>query len=96
MPGALRFLRDLEDAHPAEPHWYLAHLATRPNHQGRGVGTALVRFGLDRCDRERLPAYLESSNPARVSFYHRFGFEVIDRVTAGDGPTVMLMWRDPS
>ena len=30
---------------------------------------------LERADRERLPVYLESSNPRNLTFYYRYGFE---------------------
>src|ERR671918_1695790 len=49
----------LEEAHPVEPHWYLAALGVDPDAQGQGVGAALMRAGLDRCDDEGAHAYLE-------------------------------------
>ncbi|MFU8842044.1 MAG: GNAT family N-acetyltransferase, partial [Nitriliruptoraceae bacterium] len=38
--------------HPIDPHWYLAMIAVAPDRQGRGHGAALVRAGLERCDRD--------------------------------------------
>jgi GNAT superfamily N-acetyltransferase len=58
---ALRALSQIERLHPAEPHWYLAVLGTAPAHQGRGIGSALLAPVLGICDRDGLPAYLESS-----------------------------------
>lgn len=95
IPRALRGLRLVEGAHPREPHWYLAVLGTDPSHQGRGVGTALVRPVLDRCDAEGLGAYLESSKPANVPYYERLGFRVTGEVDMPGGPPVWPMWRDP-
>ena len=69
---------------------------TDPPAQGRGLGSAVLRPGLDLCDREGLPAYLESSKESNVGFYARFGFRVTSEVRMlGDGPTVWLMWREP-
>ena len=34
-----------------------------PEWQGRGLSTALLRPVLERCDDEKLPAYLEASSP---------------------------------
>ena len=63
----------------------------------KGVGALLLRPGLDLCDREGLPAYLESSKESNVGFYARFGFRVIAEVRMpGEGPTVWLMWRNPA
>lgn len=82
--------------HPAEPHWYLAVIGSDPTVRGGGYGQALMRSRLDRCDAEHAPAYLESSNPANVPYYQRFGFEVTDELVLPDGgPTMALMWRRP-
>jgi ribosomal protein S18 acetylase RimI-like enzyme len=97
LPAAARGVDQVEKRHPSEPHLYLAVLGTDPTVQGRGLGTAALRPGLELCDREGLPAYLESSKESNVGFYARFGFRVTDEVRMpGDGPTVWLMWRDPS
>ncbi|GAB7351135.1 hypothetical protein MBLNU459_g1592t1 [Dothideomycetes sp. NU459] len=42
-------------------HWYLKTLATHPSHQGRGAGSMLIGWGLDRADEDGLEAYLEAS-----------------------------------
>lgn len=95
-PAALRALGEIEKHHPREPHWYLAVLGTDPSAQGNGLGTALLRSRLDRCDAVGLPAYLESSNPVNVPFYMRFGFAVTrDVAMPGSCPPIQLMWRDP-
>jgi ribosomal protein S18 acetylase RimI-like enzyme len=97
LSSAARGVERVEQRHPAEPHLYLAVLGTDPPAQGRGIGTALMRPGLELCDREGWPAYLESSKESNVAFYGRFGFRVTEEVRMpGDGPRVWLMWRDPS
>jgi hypothetical protein len=54
----------------------------------------LMRSGLDRCDAEHAPAYLESSKPENVPYYTRFGFEVTGEIPLPDGgPTLIPMWR---
>ena len=93
---ALRFLLAMEGEHPRQPpHWYLAVLGTHPDHQGRGVGAALVEAVTDRCDQEGLPCYLESSKEANVPFYARLGFEVREELVLLGGPPVWSMWREP-
>lgn len=88
-------LRATDRAHPRGGHWYLALLGTHPDHQGRGVGSALLAPVLERCDLDGTGAYLESSNPANRSFYERHGFRVTDRIAPHGCPPLDLMWRDP-
>ena len=52
--------------HPTEPHWYLPLVGVDPAHQGKGHGDALMRHALERCDRDKVPAYLESTNPGNL------------------------------
>ena len=82
--------------HPSEPHWYLAMLGTDPLRQGIGLGTALLRAGLERCDRDELPAYLESANPRNRALYERHGFEVLAEIQSADAPPVWPMLRRPA
>ena len=46
-------------------------------------------------DRDGLPAYLESSNPANISLYERHGFEVMGRIRVADSPVMTPMLRRP-
>jgi len=94
-PRTLGVLSKMEKVHPQEPHWYLAILGTATEHQGKGVGSALMTPVLEKCDAEGIPAYLESSKEANIPFYKRHGFEVTGEVTVKDGPTLWPMWRDP-
>ena len=94
--GAGRAMRlgDLTSAHrPNEPHYYLAVLGTDPQHQCKGVGGALIQPMLDRCDKERMPAYLESSKERNLPFYQKHGFEVIDELQIQNGPPIWTMMR---
>lgn len=85
----------IEKKHPHEPHFYLFVLGTDTEHQGRGVGTRLLAPVLERCDREGIPAYLESSKEKNLPLYERNGFKVTEvfQVPNG-GPPIWLMWRE--
>jgi ribosomal protein S18 acetylase RimI-like enzyme len=85
----------MADFHPQSPHWYLPLIGVDPVQQGRGYGSALLRHALRVCDRERTPAYLESSNPRNISLYQRHGFEVLGTIQIGDSPPVFPMLREP-
>jgi ribosomal protein S18 acetylase RimI-like enzyme len=95
LPLALRTFALIEKGHPEEPHWYLMTLGTDPPSQGKGIGSALMAPVLDRCDREGIPAYLESSKESNIAFYRRHGFEVTRQVDLPGGPSMWPMWRDP-
>lgn len=79
--------------HPREPHWYLAVLGTDPSAQRTGLASAVLQPILDRCDREQLPAYLESSKAANIPFYNKHGFEVVDELRIPGGPSLWPMIR---
>jgi predicted N-acetyltransferase YhbS len=96
LPRVLRGLTLVEARHPGEHHMYLAVLGVDPERQGGGVGSALIRPGLELCDREGLPAYLETGKERNLAFYGRHGFRVTDEVRLPKGPPVWFMWRDPA
>jgi ribosomal protein S18 acetylase RimI-like enzyme len=85
------------DAHPTAAHFYLAGLGTDPDHQGEGLGSAVMAPVLARCDATGVPAYLESTKESNVAFYEHHGFAVTGTIApAPDGPTMWCMWREPN
>ncbi len=94
-PRALRLEQAISGERPHEPHWYLAILGTEPAQQRRGVGSALLRSVLHRCDADRVPAYLESSKEENLAFYERHGFRVCNELRVPGGPTLWSMLRQP-
>ncbi len=94
--AALRLLRRLSALHPDEPHFHLLLAGVDPDHQGRGIGGALLRPVLDRCDAEGVPAYLEATAPGNRRWFERVGFDATDEVELGaGGPTIWPMVRAP-
>ena len=81
--------------HPHEPHWYLPLIGVDPARQGQQLGDKLMAHALARCDADRLPAYLESSNPRNLGFYQRHGFEMLGKIHVGSSPTIVPMLRKP-
>jgi len=79
--------------HPDEPHWYLPMIGVAPAHQGKGCGAALMAYALERCDRERLAAYLESTNPRNITLYERHGFVKAGLIQSGSSPPIVPMVR---
>jgi ribosomal protein S18 acetylase RimI-like enzyme len=83
MNGAEDYTRNMHKRCLAEPHWYLWVLGVDPEHQGKGIGGALLRAGLERADASSLPCYLETMNPNNVPLYQKFGFTIAEE---GDIP----------
>jgi ribosomal protein S18 acetylase RimI-like enzyme len=100
LPRVLRALAALESEHPAEPvaqaHFYLPFIGVDPQWQGHGLGGALLAPILERCDRERTPAFLEASTLRSKALYERNGFTVMEEFALGKGaPVQWRMWRLP-
>jgi ribosomal protein S18 acetylase RimI-like enzyme len=78
---------------PAGPYWYLPFIGVDPRRHRGGLGSALMDHALARCDRDRVPAYLESTNPENLPLYERHGFEVLGTIQEGASPPVFPMLR---
>jgi ribosomal protein S18 acetylase RimI-like enzyme len=92
----VRFFRKIESLHPRKPHYYLSFLGVHPDWQGKGMGSALIQPVLALCDRQRIPAYLETETETNVRFYRSHGFEVSNHIQSSDGAVqVWSMWREP-
>lgn len=93
----MRAVERVQARHPKPPHYYLYALGVDPPHQGRGLGSALLRAVLSRCDADGASAYLEASTADNARLYGRHGFVVTEELSLGpDAPTVSLMWRAPN
>jgi ribosomal protein S18 acetylase RimI-like enzyme len=97
LPLVLAGLLRIQAQHPADPpHWYLAVLGTEPAAQGQGLASAALAPVLERCDRDGVAAYLESSKESNIAFYARHGFRVAaEHDLPRGGPRVWSMWREP-
>jgi len=70
-----------------------AAIGVEPLSQGKGYGSALLKRGLEVCDRDHVAAYLEATNPANIPLYRRFGFEVVGEIQSGSSPVINPMFR---
>ncbi len=87
------FKKVLDAMTPAEPHWYLGLLATRPERRRTGVARGLLEPMLARADDEGLPVFLETGAKANLGFYARFGFEQIAEAAVPSGLTIWGLLR---
>jgi len=98
-PRALLLARGLwriRASRPHSTHYYLYILGTKPEFQGRGIGSSLLAEGLSRCDAVGSPVYLEASHRENIAFYERHGFEICRTIRVTPQVQVWGMWREPS
>jgi GNAT superfamily N-acetyltransferase len=95
LPHAVALLQLMERRHVREPHHYFSYIGVVPARQGQGLGTRLMQPTLERCDAARLPAYLGASSERNAALYERLGFRLIDELTLGGSPPLLLMLRRP-
>lgn len=80
---------------PPEPLWHLDSVAVEPGWQGRGIGSALVGFAVERARASTTGLVLETGSPRNVPLYERHGFRVVEEVDPPlGGPHVWFMRRD--
>jgi GNAT superfamily N-acetyltransferase len=93
LDRAMAAMELLGETHPHEPCWYLNFLGVAPGHQGRGVGSTLLRTALGRAERDGVPAYLEATSEDNRRLYERHGFVATAELRLPGGPSLWAMWR---
>ena len=94
--GAGRWLAAREAQHPEEPHLYLETLATAPQAQGQGIGSAALRGLCREADVRALPILLHTNKRENISWYARFGFDVVREMRLPHGAHEWLLRRPPA
>jgi GNAT superfamily N-acetyltransferase len=75
---ATMFLEMEKQMHRAVPeaHWYLFILGVDPPRQRHGLGSALLRVGLERAASQNAPACLVTAQPRNIPFYEKNGMRI--------------------
>lgn len=60
-----------------DSQWHLNFLAVRPDLQGRGIGSSIVKWGVNMAKEESIPCALEASRAGKRC-YEKCGFIEID------------------
>ena len=75
---------------------FLNHLYVRPEHQGRGIGTALLAVVMKH-SRDGLKLWTFEPNEAAIRFYVRHGFRTVQRTDGHANeenvPDRLMVWR---
>jgi len=85
--------------HPTGPaHHHLVILAVRPDKQGQGTGSQLLRAHHQMLDQHGTPAYLEAATLRTTRLYQRHGYAIQPGgpfCLPGGRPAMWPMWREP-
>lgn len=73
------------------PHRYVFVIGVDPDHQGKGIGKALLGPKIASAER---PLYLETMLPINVKLYRSLGFEVFEESPGPPGPHAWCMRLD--
>ncbi len=79
--AALGFYRRLLRTRPTQPHVNIEVLAVAAAARGQGVARQLLEPILQAAEARALVVHLETTNPANVPLYRRFGFVVTHEIT---------------
>ncbi|KAI9146846.1 Heterokaryon incompatibility protein [Paramyrothecium foliicola] len=65
-----------DDLTPEGPYLKLDYLATRPDHQKRGISSMLVKSGLEQADRLGIDVMVTAMGYAATNLYKKHGFQL--------------------
>jgi ribosomal protein S18 acetylase RimI-like enzyme len=74
-------------------HYYLMIIGVDPEFQQQGIGSRLMKVGLDKADAEKLDCFLETVTPEDVRFYQKHDFEVMSTKGFAENSQFWLMKR---
>ncbi|KAJ5780096.1 Acyl-CoA N-acyltransferase [Penicillium paradoxum] len=96
-----KLLEDSRKRYTTENDMILDLLATLPGYQGRGFGSAVLKWGTEKADASQSRIFLEAT-PEGIPLYLKHGWKILEEVTidyAAFGSTgsesFSLMMRDP-
>ncbi|PWY93424.1 acyl-CoA N-acyltransferase [Aspergillus sclerotioniger CBS 115572] len=72
-----KMLKDKSEVLVQEKDFVLEFLATLPEAQGKGVGTALLKWGIEQADKRNARVYLEATEDG-YALYKKYGWEDLE------------------
>ena len=77
-----------------ENYYMIEYFGTKPEMQGKGVGSKIMRFILSKADKENKKCYLECEEKNR-KLYEHYGFKVIAQTEMLEGVNFYALVREP-
>lgn len=65
--------------------------ATQVIHQGKGLGSALLNFLIQECEKKQIKNLWCNARVSAFSFYQKFGFEIVSDTWTKDGVEFVKM-----
>lgn len=94
--GVMEFMESLRAIDMPGDHWYLAAIGVEPKVAGQGLGSALLRRGLEVADAQGKPCYLETAAADNRPFYEKHDFMVVRQgVEPASGISYWTFRREP-
>jgi len=87
VPRIAHWLGAWGERDPDEVHWHLSTIAVRPDVQGKGFGSRLMRAYCAAADESGELGYLETDRPENIPFYEKAGFSVAGELEVLGVPT---------
>lgn len=93
LPRALATDAGITGHLPRGEDWmYLKMAGVHPDHQGKGLGGAMIRAGLALAAERGVPSVLETATPSNVGLYQRLGYAIRSEWdVSGGGPHFWTM-----
>jgi len=73
----------INEQHPNKSIYYLWFIAVNPGHQGKGLGSELLKALINDAKEMHRPFYLETSTLKNIPWYQKFGFQIYHELDIG-------------
>ena len=81
---------------PVKSYWQLFYLGVAPEHQGKGLGSAIIKPILDQAKENGETIILENFTVENTKFYEKNGFRVVTKMELEEGILMRLMMLSPN
>ena len=89
-------METLHKKYALSPHYYLSSIGVKPQYQGQGLASRLIKPILLKADKESKGVYLETLTPRNVPIYQHFGFKIMEKVEfPKENLTMWAFYRPP-
>ena len=75
-----KHLVELRENLVKEPHWFLSPIGVKPEFQGKGFASKLIRPFLNFLDTQQISCFLDTMSQENLAIYERYGFEVVGEI----------------